>query len=168
MPVTGFRGCEKIKFKTSFFAAPHSHLPRGRWLFTFLKIQHSSPISIHTFLAEGDKRAICRFYQQKISIHTFLAEGDIWFIINELISILISIHTFLTEGDLNDRYNGNLSDFISIHTFLTEGDQQSVCLPWWQMYFNPHLPRGRWRYATSYQRCSDTFQSTPSSRKVTL
>ena len=34
------------------------------------------PISIHTFLAEGDKCRDHESYETEISIHTFLAEGD--------------------------------------------------------------------------------------------
>ena len=42
----------------------------------------------------------------------------------------ISIHTFLAEGDINGRY------YISIH-----------------LNFNPHLPRGRWRYTDQRVQC---------------
>ena len=37
---------------------------------------------------------------------------------------------------------------ISIHTFLAEGDKIISMLRSASIYFNPHLPRGRWRYHT--------------------
>ena len=55
-------------------------------------------ISIHTFLAEGDKGYDNIPTSSKISIHTFLAEGD-QIVICTLKGRLISIHTFLAEGD---------------------------------------------------------------------
>ena len=78
----------------------------------------------------------------------------------------ISIHTFLAEGD-SGVAPACVFNPISIHTFLAEGDWQVY---WWLYiwcYFNPHLPRGRWR-GTLCALCAILwFQSTPSSRKVT-
>ena len=34
---------------------------------------------------------------------------------------------------------------ISIHTFLAEGDRTIGTIKFTYIYFNPHLPRGRWR-----------------------
>ena len=82
---------------------------------------------------------------QEISIHTFLAEGDCR--TGRVIQILgISIHTFLAEGD----YIITFFDIvvkISIHTFLAEGDLLRL----------DHL-----------SQFESVFQSTPSSRKVTV
>ena len=60
-----------------------------------------------------------------ISIHTFLAEGDITDI-KQSISNIISIHTFLAEGDFVD-FLVAIKLSISIHTFLAEGDGSFVC-----------------------------------------
>ena len=59
--------------------------------------------------------------------------------------ITISIHTFLAEGDAMDHISES-TQRISIHTFLAEGD--GFCF---------------WLIEQNIQ-----FQSTPSSRKVTL
>ena len=58
----------------------------------------------------------------QISIHTFLAEGDRQGAIEDELTYAISIHTFLAEGDVNPLYNYR-GMLISIHTFLAEGDE---------------------------------------------
>ena len=57
---------------------------------------------------------------------------------------------------------------ISIHTFLAEGDFKPCLHRRYCKDFNPHLPRGRW--PTKHKHCNNglIFQSTPSSRKVTI
>ena len=70
----------------------------------FVLIYRFKYISIHTFLAEGDKLSVRIILQElTISIHTFLAEGDsslsLYFFV-----VVISIHTFLAEGDLLIEY----------------------------------------------------------------
>ena len=79
-----------------------------------------------------------------ISIHTFLAEGD-FTTVAKVKAYNISIHTFLAEGDPFVSHVTVIS-VISIHTFLAEGDKplQSITI----------FPK--------------QFQSTPSSRKVTI
>ena len=77
-----------------------------------------------------------------ISIHTFLAEGDEAMLSDSLSHLQISIHTFLAEGDASPseyvpRYP------ISIHTFLAEGDFLGYSVYADGTNFNPHLPRGR-------------------------
>ena len=52
------------------------HLPCGRWRKLDYRIVSAIPISIHTFLAEGDFKVYKNDALLKISIHTFLAEGD--------------------------------------------------------------------------------------------
>ena len=79
---------------------------------------------------------------------------------------------------------------ISIHTFLAEGDLLTEMYNQYTGNFNPHLPRGRWRFRTNFSYWGTMisihtflaegdwctvdktsfcvlFQSTPSSRKVT-
>ena len=58
----------------------------------------------------------------------------------------ISIHALLTEGDLRLPVLLQLQTNISIHALLTEGDVRGRCL----------------------STCPGIFQSTPSSRRVTL
>ena len=57
---------------------------------------------------------------------------------------------------------------ISIHTFLAEGDYSVFLLCASHSHFNPHLPRGRWLFRKPVCASAIGFQSTPSSRKVTL
>ena len=57
---------------------------------------------------------------------------------------------------------------ISIHTFLAEGDKIISMLRSASIYFNPHLPRGRWHVWIQTSWDKKKFQSTPSSRKVTI
>ena len=143
------------------------HLPRGRWQYLTGVILIKQSISIHTFLAEGDRILIDGFGTLDIiSIHTFLAEGDrityaghrssnafqstpssrkVTCEVKDCVLVeRISIHTFLAEGD-QVAWIGDYSQTISIHTFLAEGDVKLASLFVWFNYdFNPHLPRGRW------------------------
>ena len=100
------------------------HLPCGRWLGSCCRGLTQSWISIHTFLAEGDKRRHGENHARTISIHTFLAEGDSCFPL--VIQVAnISIHTFLAEGD-DGRMGNYYGGLISIHTFLAEGDRKNI------------------------------------------
>ena len=58
-------------------------------------------------------------------------------------NMYISIHTFLAEGDVVQT-TCDPNTYISIHTFLAEGDHPSLLFTRNRIYFNPHLPRGRW------------------------
>ena len=149
-----------------------------------------SPISIHTFLAEGDCTHCRDSHCANISIHTFLTEGDGHRPWEQGIIPCISIHTFLTEGDLYTLLDKEIipqfqstpslrkvtgaakgyhdAGFISIHTFLTEGDHELDKNRNFRSYFNPHLPYGRWLMQSGQNVAWFTFQSTPSLRKVTF
>ena len=185
------------------------HLPYGRWPVANGQEVIYEPISIHTFLTEGDPGSVRNRSGKSISIHTFLTEGDYCFKTLSSTSVIsihtfltegdfslggiafkcfISIHTFLTEGDAH-KQSWCIGIRISIHTFLTEGDGISVPTISWKVYFNPHLPYGRWldgaeiaaevmhfnphlpygrwRIAGVPQKYAILFQSTPSLRKVT-
>ena len=130
------------------------------------RVSDICPISIHTFLAEGDASEFRLSAETApISIHTFLAEGDPLWRMRYAVSSAISIHTFLAEGDYQKhpprRLRGQFQSTpssrkvttsgtpsayiqtISIHTFLAEGDSDATISPISVFYFNPHLPRGR-------------------------
>ena len=119
------------------------HLPCGRWpeegisrCYSYLfqstpslrKVTQKSyvlsasyPISIHTFLAEGDRTGGTDWWGECISIHTFLAEGD----------------------DLDRKIATSLTNF---NPHLPCGRWQQWLQHSHQLnHFNPHLPCGRWR-----------------------
>ena len=104
-----------------------------------------SRISIHSLLAEGDRREEEDKEMAKISIHSLLAEGDrrrnhhrrraenfnplpprggrLGDIVVEQAALIISIHSLLAEGDLIARHNPRTPG-ISIHSLLAEGDHR--------------------------------------------
>ena len=142
------------------------HLPRGRWLSPADQCSISGIISIHTFLAEGDKTCfICGRHlaifqstpsSRKVTFHRTVWKERYAFQStpsSRKVTMMYSVMTSCRQ--------------ISIHTFLAEGDAW-VCIhqvsTW---YFNPHLPRGRWRNLFVNTIKATLFQSTPSSRKVT-
>ena len=60
-----------------------------------------------------------------ISIHTFLAEGDRFLQFKNYDTKNFNPHTFLAEGDRREERLCTTAH-ISIHTFLAEGDRFSV------------------------------------------
>ncbi len=78
----------------------------------------------------------------------------------------ISIHTFPAKGDKRLSLI-TIYLIISIHTFLAEGDQVDLSYNPHAIYFNPHLPCGRWHHEAAILWCGIWFQSTPSLRKMT-
>ena len=125
----------------------------------------------------------------KISIHTFLAEGDdsswTWFTppwnFNPHLPrgrwppsvlchmLLYHFNPHLPRGRwLHCFITLHRCSSISIHTFLAEGDCWCPADRAGGMHFNPHLPRGRWLDSVKSWYIASLFQSTPSSRKVTL
>ena len=164
------------------------HLPCGRWQ----KIHTIHPFHLQ-FQSTPSLRKVTIFLQgtcnpNQISIHTFLAEGDRyrtyrispytdfnphlpcgrWRDLTKSRTTLyfISIHTFLAEGDCQHSKEG-CKHAISIHTFLAEGDFVIVPVRQSNLYFNPHLPCGRWQPQRVVKVKGNEFQSTPSLRKVT-
>ena len=107
-------------------------------LYTLFRLFQSTP-SLWKVTA-GEKMVTAKF---QISIHTFPAKGD------KRLS-LITIYLI-----------------ISIHTFLAEGDQVDLSYNPHAIYFNPHLPCGRWHHEAAILWCGIWFQSTPSLRKMT-
>jgi len=101
-------------------------------------------ISIHTFLTEGDKIATITITPENIFQSTPSSQKVTIDHIEYDAFGCISIHTFLTEGDMDSAALPALWN-ISIHTFLTEGDNE----------------------IQKNQADTITFQSTPSSQKVT-
>ena len=146
-------------------------------------------ISIHTFLTEGDVRPAIACDSRAISIHTFLTEGDprlcnmgnvlIWF---QSTPSLRKVTCIVPPQLLLCRFQSTPSLrkvtrslqwtidhlWISIHTFLTEGDPLQCVGLQLCLYFNPHLPYGRWRNVVCKRAWREAFQSTPSLRKVTF
>ena len=101
-------------------------------------------ISIHTFLAEGDKDLIGKDFadgrfqstpsSRKVTVNAMYTAAN----------YDISIHTFLAEGDRLNALFKDDPNYISIHTFLAEGDCFSkINKTFFEHHFNPHLPRGR-------------------------
>ena len=88
-----------------------------------------SPISIHTFLAEGDCTHCRDSHCANISIHTFLAEGD---------RQQDSLDSFMKHFNPHLPYGRWL-----ILNFLFVSS----------IYFNPHLPYGRWHIHTLPYSC---------------
>ena len=153
-------GCEKIKFKTSFFAAPQSFAifqstPSSRKVTS--SVQHLfriRAISIHTFLKEGDIKSGSRHFDyflfqstpslRKVTVYD--TDKGLWH--------KISIHTFLAEGDYGNsvlvqyRYQFQSTPFSRKVTF-----QDNARFRWVSFYFNPHLPRGRWQFKNKFYRC---------------
>ena len=135
-----------------YFINFNPHLPRGRWLSLLVPQLLLMPISIHTFLAEGDLFCAKAYFinsqfqstpsSRKVTMHYLYVSND----------YNISIHTFLAEGDVLPSYVTAISLFISIHTFLAEGDRNSSNLEHILLNFNPHLPRGRWLIASEKAR----------------
>ena len=193
--VDNFRkwGCEKIKFKTSFFAAPqihtfltegdgyiqgkmfkntnhfNPHLPRGRWPSENSFFVWILDISIHTFLTEGDIKSGSRHFDYFLFQSTpSLRKVTFCFLKNTTFITYFNPH--LPHGRWRlpvCRLSTCLQ--ISIHTFLAEGDYASYAALFFSYYFNPHLPHGRWHgQILRTINILHVFQSTPSSRKVTL
>ena len=79
----------------------------------------------------------------------------------------ISIHTFPAKGDKRLSLI-TIYLIISIHTFLAEGDQVDLSYNPHAIYFNPHLPCGRWQAISGVNYNMAIFQSTPSLRNVTI
>ena len=168
------------------------HLPRGRWLNDRYNGNLSDFISIHTFLAEGDQDTKLRTTLSYIFQST-PSSRKVTFLHRRWHSLsLISIHTFLAEGDVAT---------IGVSTVMTDVFQSTPSsrkvtnylyryfASWF--YFNPHLPRGRWRSRSNARQRKQAlisihtflaegdfamptwtanraeFQSTPSLRKVT-
>ena len=101
-----------------------------------------------------------------ISIHTFLAEGD-----GSRMSVWRAIPNFNPHLPCG-RWHLDLKSQSSSTNFnphLPRGRWQrhrkyyTRC----NAYFNPHLPRGRWQNNLNVTLSINIFQSTPSSRKVT-
>ena len=147
-------------------------------------------ISIHTFLAEGDWAVIPQikvlsnfnphlpcgrwppdFYAylsiHNISIHTFLAEGD-----RGRNMFALHLPLFQSTPSLRKVTVFTFTILVFVHLFQSTPSLRKVTVVFWfcplpHLYFNPHLPCGRWhrrRICNSFQHL---FQSTPSLRKVT-
>ena len=102
-----------------------------------------SPISIHTFLAEGDR--------QQDSLDSFMKHFNPhlpygrWLILNFLFVSSIYFNPHLPYGRWHIHTLPYSCIFqISIHTFLTEGDSLEYSFLFLLQDFNPHLPYGRW------------------------
>ena len=112
--------------------------------------RRKTAISIHTFLAEGDRnhtersRKTMAFQSTPSSrkVTKMLRQGE-WrdvfqstpssrkvteAVAYRIKSSRISIHTFLAEGDAVQFFK-DLGGYISIHTFLAEGDSSWLILP---------------------------------------
>ena len=88
---------------------------------------------------------------------------------NDLLKLYnISIHTFLAEGDLIVRPQKYLSKNFNPHLPRGRWRTTTWCFKCYVIYFNPHLPRGRWPRRAQKAARRRLFQSTPSSRKVTM
>ena len=80
---------------------------------------------------------------------------------------------FQSTPSLRKVTNSHLSSFscpFNFNPHLPCGRwQQSICTcSAFNVNFNPHLPRGRWLIERMKRRSDIGFQSTPSSRKVTI
>ena len=166
------------------------HLPRGRWRYHTGQNPDAGAISIHTFLAEGDRRLYI-WLHTLMNFNPHLPRGrwqsifqrlqwQMWFQStpssrkvtpcspSERRGRAISIHTFLAEGDPRSHPRPSPSLCISIHTFLAEGDGALDFMDEFHVPISIHtfLAEGDSRKcrASWWQR---RFQSTPSSRKVT-
>ena len=100
-----------------------------------------------------------------ISIHTFLAEGD------KIISMLRSASIYFNPHLPYGRWQGRPTiplcrNHFNPHLPYGRWLYQSV-RDRSQCYFNPHLPYGRWRHSSIVTWQAYTFQSTPSLQKVT-
>ena len=165
------------------------HLPRRRWHTHISNRLQGMPISIHTFLTEGDGFYPCIWEPQTISIHTFLAEGDY------SVFLLCASHSHFNPHLPRGRWLFRKPVCASAIGFQSTPSSRKVTLRscslchvylhfnphlprgrWlWKWvfsinykYFNPHLPRGRWPVEEKLYGMSEQFQSTPSSRKVTF
>ena len=141
------------------------HLPRGRWPEVvaeenyFCEFQStpssrkvtegaeeltkSIKISIHTFLAEGDK-VRRRSHTGYHDFNPHLPRGR-WRKSGGSKVIIDNFNPHLPRGRwrASDTW-GETEGEISIHTFLAEGDFPTIVSAALQIDFNPHLPRGRW------------------------
>ena len=142
------------------------HLPRRRWHTHISNRLQGMPISIHTFLTEGDGFYPCIWEPQTISIHTFLAEGDY------SVFLLCASHSHFNPHLPRGRWLFRKPVCASAIGFQSTPSSRKVTLRSCSLchvylHFNPHLPRGRWRNWHYNLPRLLAFQSTPSSRKVT-
>ena len=127
---------------------------------------HLPEISIHTFLAEGD-RARPQYSPSILHFNPHLPRGR-WRRSRIQSRSRKNFNPHLPRGRWQIVIALKAKDLrISIHTFLAEGDSTRTCSPFRSGHFNPHLPRGRWLYVDRAGKQDLLFQSTPSSRKVT-
>ena len=147
-------------------------------------------ISIHTFLAEGDNKLAVARYTLAVFQSTPSLQKVTWIEDSYTVSVTISIHTFLAEGDGSRmsvwRAIPNFNPHLPCGRWHLDLKSQSSSTNFnphlprgrWQRhrkyytrcnaYFNPHLPRGRWQNNLNVTLSINIFQSTPSSRKVTI
>ena len=146
--VDNFRkgGCEKIKFKTSFFTTPQ----------------------IHTFLAEGDTKILLTdFMFSKFQSTPSSRKVTCWANQGHL-PYKISIHTFLAEGDRNKprphriRLN-HFNPHIPCGRWLCRDRLRFLN----QDLFQSTPSSWKVTYQIACKVCRNKFQSTPFSRKVT-
>ena len=165
------------------------HLPRGRWPYA-INDSTSNGTNFNPHLPRGrwlcllDHHCNCLLFQstpssRKVTFST----------LSKRCSIFISIHTFLAEGDVNVCL---ILDVVTKFQSTPSSRKVTVfcCNRFLSfIYFNPHLPRGRWLFLRFHLQnfflisihtflaegdahnsglaATEQFQSTPSSRKVT-
>ena len=142
------------------------HLPCGRWLESGLNAIVGAIFQSTPSLRKVTGRGHFQMLFVSISIHTFLAEGDRKYRAWSEKEWDFNPHLPCGRWPAR-RMIFNICSKISIHTFLAEGDREEMQVSGLQKNFNPHLPCGRWPTIAPAHRTDTTFQSTPSLRKVT-
>ena len=142
------------------------HLPCGRWPSIGLFFQQIFYFNPH--LPYGRWRSICPMRRRNgdFNPHLPCRRWQQQQLTMCMIFLFQSTPSLQKVTWIEDSYTVSVT--ISIHTFLAEGDGSRMSV--WRAIpnFNPHLPRGRWRGSRNKAKAVKLFQSTPSSRKVTI